>query len=170
MYRYAEAGALRRIVRLATTSRPLAWLSARILHRIDRVVYRSTRGRATFSGWMSGLPVVLLHTTGARTGSPRTSPVLGIPDGNRLIVIGANFGRPQHPAWYHNLRVHPTVSVTVDGTTREFEAHELAGDERDRKFDEAVEMNPGWLRYRSWAGERQIPVIRLDPAANESGR
>lgn len=166
MHTYAEAGALRRLVRQASTSRPLAWLSARILHRIDRAVYRATRGRITFSMWVSGLPVVLLSTTGARTGQPRTTPVLGIPDGDRLVVIAANFGQRHHPAWYYNLRARPRASVIVDGVAREYEAHQLAGDERERQFQAAVQLNPGWLRYRSWAGERQIPVIRLVPLAN----
>lgn len=165
MYSFAEASALRRMVRQAVTSRPLAWISARILHRIDRAVYQRTRGRTTFSGWISALPVVLLTTTGARTGQPRTTPVLGIPDGDRLVVIAANFGKQQHPAWYYNLRAYPEASVTVDGLARAFVAHELSGDERNEKFEEAVQMNPGWLRYRSWAGKRQIPVIRLDPIA-----
>jgi deazaflavin-dependent oxidoreductase (nitroreductase family) len=167
MYRYTEAGALRRIVRQATTSRPLAWLSARILHRIDRVPYRSTRGRFTFSRWMSGLPVVMLTTTGARTGQPRTTPVLGIPAADGLVVVAANFGQHHHPAWYYNLRAHPRVSVTADGMTREYDAHELTGGERDQQFQEAVQMNPGWLRYRTWAGDRQIPVIRLDRVVSE---
>ncbi len=167
MYRYTEAGALRRIVRQATTSRPLAWLIARILHRIDRVAYRSTRGRFTFSRWMSGLPVVMLTTTGARTGQPRTTPVLGIPATDGLVVVAANFGQLHHPAWYYNLRAHPRVSVTADGMTREYDAHELTGEERDQQFQEAVQMNPGWLRYRTWAGDRQIPVIRLDRVVSE---
>lgn len=160
---YTDAGAMRRLVRKASTSRPLACLSARVLHRIDYVVGGATHGRSTFSGWASGLPVVLLSTTGAKTGLPRTTPVLGIPDGDRLVVIASNFGSQQHPAWYHNLRARPTVSVTVAGVTREFEAHQLEGEERQRQFEVAVQLNPGWLRYRSWAGPRQIPVIRLDP-------
>lgn len=168
MYRYTEAGALRRMVRQATTSRPLAWLSARILPNIDRVAYRSTRGRFTFSRWMSGLPVVMLTTTGARTGQPRTTPVLGIPAGDGLVVVAANFGQTRDPSWYHNLRAHPRVSVTAGGVEREYDAHELAGEERDRQFQEAVRMNPGWLRYRTWAGDRQIPVIRLDRVTSES--
>ncbi len=168
MYQYTEAGVLRRVVRQATTSRPLAWLSARILPSIDRVVFRATQGRTTFSMWLSGLPVVLLTTMGSRTGQPRTTPVLGIPDGDRLVVVAANFGKRNHPSWYHNARAHPRVSVAVDGVAREYEAHELMGEERDRQFQEAVRMNPGWLRYRTWAGDRQIPVIRLDRVPSDS--
>lgn len=168
MERYAEVGVPRRLVRRASTSRPVAWLSARILHRIDRFVNRATRGRFTFSAWVSGLPVVLLTTIGARSGRRRTTPVLGIPDADGLIVIASNFGSEQHPAWYHNLRAHPRVSVTRDGESREYDAHQLAGEERERQFQLAVQLNPGWLRYRTWAGERQIPVLRLDPVTGGS--
>ena len=102
MYGHADASAVRRAVRPAATSRPLAWLSAQILPRVDRATYRSTRGRFVFSAWLSGLPVVLLTTTGARTGRPRTTPVLAKPDGDALVLIAANFDRPQHLAWYLN--------------------------------------------------------------------
>lgn len=114
--------------------------------------------------------MVLLTTTGAKTGLSRTTPVLGIIDGDRLVVIAANFGSQQHPAWYHNLRAHPEVSVTVDGVSRPYEAHQLAGRERERQFQVAVQLNPGWPRYRTWAGEREIPVIRLDPTAHANER
>jgi deazaflavin-dependent oxidoreductase (nitroreductase family) len=163
--RYVDADPVRRLIRRATTSRPLAWLSARVLHRIDGVVVRATKGRGTFSGWVSGLPVVLLTTTGARSGLARTTPVLGIPDDDALIVLAANFGKTTHPSWFHNVRATPAVSVAVDGVTREYDAVVLAGAERDRWFERAVELNPGWLRYRRWAGERAIPVVRLQPAA-----
>lgn len=115
------------------------------------------------SRWVSGLPVVQLTTTGARTGILRTTSVLGIPDGHRLIVIASNFGQRQHPAWYHNIRANPQVSVSVDGNDRTYRARELTGKNRDEQFQQAVRMNPGWLRYRTWAGERQIPVIELNP-------
>jgi len=116
---------------------------------------------------MSGLPVVMLTTTGARTGQPRTTPVLGIPASGGLVVVAANFGQAHDPAWYHNLRAHPRVWVTADGVTREFDAHELAGTARDQQFQEAIRVNPAWLRYRTWAGDRQIPVIKLDLAVSD---
>jgi hypothetical protein len=103
LYRYAEAGALRRIVRQASTSRPLAWFAARILHRVDHLVYRATRGRITFSMWASGLPVVLLTTTGPDWPSPHNARTRNS-GGSELIVIASNFGRRNHPARYHNLR------------------------------------------------------------------
>jgi len=154
--------AIRRLVRRASTTRPVAALSARTLHRIDRLVHRLTRGRATFSSWVSGLPVVMLTTTGARTGRRRTVPLVGLPDGDRVVLIASNFGRRHHPAWFHNLRAHPRAAVTVDGTTRAVEARVLTGRERERCFQLGVEIHPGWVDYRKRA-DRRIPVIALEP-------
>ena len=156
---YDRARAPHRIVRRAVATVPVAWLSARVLHRLDRVVHRVTRRRATLSAWASGLPVVMLTTRGARTGQAREVPVVALPDGDRLVLIASNFGQRHHPAWYHNLRAHP--QAVVDG--REYEAHELTGEERERQFQYGVQIYPGWLRYRERAANREIPVIRLIP-------
>jgi deazaflavin-dependent oxidoreductase (nitroreductase family) len=160
---YEQAGGLRRLVRRASATAPASWLLARTLHHVDRLVYRVTGGSSTFSSWVSGLPVVMLTTTGARSGRRRTIPVLGLPDGDGLVVIASNFGQRHHPAWYHNLRAHPRASVTVRGVTREVEAHELTGEEWERCFQRGVEIHPGWVRYRRRAANRRIPVIMLDP-------
>jgi deazaflavin-dependent oxidoreductase (nitroreductase family) len=160
---YTQVGRFRRLVRDTAATRSVTWLSVRIQQPLDRLVYKLTRGRATLSSWLSGLPVVMLTTTGARTGQPRTLPGVAIPDGAGLIVIASNYGRPHHPAWYHNLRSQPRATVTVDGTTRHMEAHELIGRERDDCFERAVGMHPGFAIYRTRATNRPIPVMRLDP-------
>lgn len=156
---------LRRLVRRASTRRPISWVAARTLHRIDRLVFRLTRGRATFSSWASGLPVVMLTTTGARTGRRQTLPLVGLPDGDRLVVIASNFGQRRNPGWCHNLRAHPRATVTVGGATREVEARELRGRERERCFQLGVDIHPGWIDYRRRASDREIPVIALEPVA-----
>jgi deazaflavin-dependent oxidoreductase (nitroreductase family) len=161
---FADAGPVRRAVRLAVTSRPVARLSARFLPAADRVAARLTRGRVTLSAWVTGLPVVAVRTVGARSGLPRTVRLLGIPDGPGVVVIAANFGQRRNPAWYHNVRAHPEVAILRDGTERPFRAEELVGAERDEWFGRAVRMNPGWTRFRDRA-ERDIPVLRLAPAA-----
>jgi hypothetical protein len=106
-------GPLRRVVRKAAEIIPMALVPGRVLPRLDRGVFRLTQGRTTFSAWVSGLPIVMLTTTGARTGQPRTLPILGLPDGDRLVVIASNFGRPQHPGWYYNLRAHPLAVISL---------------------------------------------------------
>lgn len=160
-----RAGAVRRLVRRASTTRPLASVSARTLHRLDRLAYRVTGERGTFSSWATGLPVVMLTTTGARTGRRRVAPVVGLADGERVVVIASNFGQRRHPAWYHNLRADPRAAVTVGGVTRAVEARELTGAERERCFQLGVDIHPGWADYRRRASNRRIPVLALQPVA-----
>ena len=150
-------------VRRTAATRPLAWLSARVLHHIDRLVFRATQGRATFSTWISGMLIVMLTTTGARSGERRTVPLVGLPDGDRMIVIASNFGQRHHPAWYYNLRANPSAVMSVDGVTRNVVAIELSGAERERWYQRGIDVNPGWVQYRQRASHHQIPVIRLEP-------
>lgn len=155
--------AFQRFIRRAAATRPLAWVCARVLHHIDAVGFRITRGRATFSTWISGFVIVMLTTTGARTGQQRTLPVVGLPDGRNVIVIASNFGRRHHPAWYHNLRANPRATVAFDGVIMRVTAHELTGAERDLWYERGVAINSGWVAYRERAAHRVIPVLRLVP-------
>jgi deazaflavin-dependent oxidoreductase (nitroreductase family) len=159
--RYAETGPVRRFVRWSAGTRPVSLFYARTLHHIDRVVYRVTRGRTTFAAWLSGLDVVMLTTTGARSGRQIDSPVLGFPDGADVVVIASNYGQARHPGWYHNLRAHPRARLAVDGAVREVEAEELEGLERERFMDLATEIYPGYAIYVKRAAPRRISVFRL---------
>lgn len=142
----------------------MSWLYARSLHHVDRVLYTLTRGRATFTSWLTGLPVVMLTTTGARSGQPRTLPVLGIPVDGRLIVIASNYGQDRNPAWYYNLRAQPKASIIFEGTRRDVVARELGGEEREHWYARGMDIYPGWASYRERAAHRQIPVIELSPS------
>ena len=95
---YTRANAFQRAIRRLAASGPGSWMFARILHKVDRPVFRLTRGRATVGSLVSGLPVVMLTTTGARTGKPRTVPILGLPTADGLAVIASNWGRKHPPA------------------------------------------------------------------------
>ena len=148
MYRYEHANPLQRLMRWSGSLPPISWLYARTLHHIDRVVYRATRGRATFTSLVTGLPVVQLTTTGARSGQRRTLPVLAVPEGDRLIVIASNFGQHNNPSWYHNLCAHPTAEIVFEGTSRRVEARELEGEEREHWYARGVDIYPGWTSYR----------------------
>src|SRR5690349_18234445 len=101
-YRYRDADPVRRFVRRSAAWAPVSWVYIRVLHHIDAWLWRATRGRLLFSAWLSGLPVVLLTTRGARSGRERTLPLLAIPDGDALVVIGSNYGQAHHPAWVFN--------------------------------------------------------------------
>ena len=130
---------------------------------LDELVHRLSRGSTTASSWLAGVEITMLTTTGARTGEPRTLPVLGLPDGDDIIVIASNFGRPRNPSWYHNLHANPHATITLGGVTREVVARELDGPERERDFRRGEEIYPGFAHYRRWASNRRIPVLRLEP-------
>ena len=161
---YAEANLFQRLLRRFAATGPGSWLFARTLHRIDRPVFRMTKGRHTFASLVSGLPVVMLTTTGARSGQPRTVPLLGLPTREGLAVIASNFGQRHHPAWYYNLRAKPEGEVTVDGDTYRFRAVEAAGDQRSRIWQQGLGVYPGWSQYERRASNREICVFVLERA------
>jgi deazaflavin-dependent oxidoreductase (nitroreductase family) len=162
MRTYRLSGPLRRLVRRTAATRPLAWLYGHIQQPVDLVMHRLTGGRMTLTGLLADVELVVLTTTGARSGRPRVTPVLAVPDPDGLVVLASNFGRPHHPGWYHNLRARPEAVATVAGVARVVRARELHGEERERAFVRAVQIYPGFQRYQRWAERRTIPVIRLE--------
>jgi deazaflavin-dependent oxidoreductase (nitroreductase family) len=162
MKSYHRSAALHRLVRRTAATRPMARIYAIIQPPLDRLVHRVTRGRTTASSWLAGVEIAMLTTTGAKTGRARTLPVLGLPDGEDVILIASNFGRPHNPGWYHNLRANPRATIVLDGIGRDVAARELSGDERERGYRRGEEIFPGFTHYRRWAA-RQIPVLRLEP-------
>jgi deazaflavin-dependent oxidoreductase (nitroreductase family) len=160
-YRYSDAGWFHRLNRWIGGTAVGARIYARILDQLDRLAFRLTRGRTTFAALVSGLPVVMLTTTGARSGQPRTMPVLGIPDGQDLIVIASNFGQRPHPGWYYNLRARPRATVTHEGARAEMSARLLEGEEYERCFQLAMQSYPGFAAYRRRAAHRHIGVFKL---------
>nr|MDT0657936.1 nitroreductase/quinone reductase family protein [Micromonospora sp. DSM 115978] len=122
--------------------------------------FRANQGRV--GGPFEGARLLLLTTTGARSGKPHTTPVGYLPDGERIIVIASAGGAPNHPAWYHNLAAQPRVTVEDGYFTYPADAVVLAGEERDLIFARAVEADPGWGDYQT-ATSRLIPVVALLP-------
>ena len=159
----SEANPLRQgLLRFAAT-RPGEWLFAQVLSRFDRPVYRLTKGRHTAANLLSGLPVVLITTHGARTGLRRDVPVLGFPVEDGLAVIASNFGRSHHPGWYYNLRANSSAQVAVKGSTWLVQAVEATGVTRDRVWREGLRYFPGWEAYEHRAHGRAIGVFVLVP-------
>jgi deazaflavin-dependent oxidoreductase (nitroreductase family) len=156
---YAEANPLQRGLRRFAASGPGSWLLSRVLHRLDRPVYRATRRRHTLANLLSGLPVVVLTTNGARSGRPCSVPLLGLPTPDGMAVIASNYGRRHHPAWYFNLRADPDAEV--DG--RPVRAVEVDGEQRARIWAQGLAVYPGWSTYERRAGDRRIAVFLLEP-------
>ena len=165
MMLFADQGANwgQRIVQRLAATRVMGWALARLMHHLDRRVVKWTRGRNSATSILVGLPLVMLTTTGAKSGQPRTIPITPAPDGDRLILIASNWGQKHHPAWYLNLKAHPEVTVAYRGRTHQYLARELSGAERDAAWQKAVSRYAGYEAYRGRTGGREIPVVELVP-------
>jgi deazaflavin-dependent oxidoreductase (nitroreductase family) len=118
--------------------------------------FRANGGKTDYPG-----PLVLLTTTGAKSGQPRTTPVAYSIDGAHLVIIASAGGAPTHPDWYHNLVAHPMVTVELGSETFQARARVVAGAERDRLYAQhALALGFSISDYRQKT-TRQIPVIIL---------
>jgi deazaflavin-dependent oxidoreductase (nitroreductase family) len=123
--------------------------------------FRAAQGGGPFEG----RPLLLLTTTGARSGQRHTTPMMYIPDGDRLLVVASNAGAPAHPDWYYNLVAHPDVGVEVGNETYDANAVVLAGAERQQLWDKIVAQY-AFLADHQANISRQIPVIALERQPN----
>jgi deazaflavin-dependent oxidoreductase (nitroreductase family) len=123
--------------------------------------FRENGGKV--GGQFHGAPLLLLTTTGAKTGQRRTNPMMYLAHGDRMIVFASKAGAPTNPDWYHNLTANPTVTVEVGDETFDATAAELTGAERDEIFTEQASRYPGFAEYQEKTS-RLIPVIALTRA------
>lgn len=121
--------------------------------------FRANGGKV--GGIWEGRPLLLLTTTGAKSGQRRTTPTMYLRDGNRLLIFASKGGAPSHPAWYHNLITHPQVTVEVGEDTYKATATVLKGEERDRLYVRQAELYPQFGEYQKRT-TRKIPVIALE--------
>lgn len=136
---------------------------ARRLHAWDRFVLRLTDGATTATTALTGLPVILIKTQGARTGLERVTPLLAIGDEDCYLLIATNFGSRRHPDWYYNLKAHPVVEILDGKYSRQYLARELVDAERTAGWKNAAEHFAGYAVYEVRAKERRIPVVELTP-------
>lgn len=129
---------------------------------VDRRLLPLTRGRVKVA---MGQPILLLHTVGARSGEPRTTPLLYTPhDSGGYVVVASKAGAVHHPAWYHNLRAHPdAVAVEVNGRRTAVRARVAEGAERAELWALVNDNYTGYATYQGRAGDRVIPVVLLEP-------
>ncbi len=127
---------------------------------LHRLLLRLSGGRLL--GRLEGQGVLILVTRGRRSGRRRSSPLMyfQFEESGDLIVIGSNYGRDRHPAWYLNIEAAPVVSVEIDGERFDAEARIPRGEERSLLFDKVVGQNPRFGRYRAGTA-RLIPVVAL---------
>ena len=144
------------------SSRQWAWVFSKTLYPMDRVMFRLSGGRLTLPSLLAGVPVILLTTTGARTGQPRTMPLLGIPFGDDLAIIGSNYGQEATPGWVYNLEADPNATVEYRGKNVPVVARLADDDETARAFEAADDVYLGYAKYRSRADHRRLRVFVLE--------
>ncbi|MFW2380557.1 MAG: nitroreductase family deazaflavin-dependent oxidoreductase [Acidimicrobiales bacterium] len=160
-YRTRKANPLQQVVQNVAASRPGAWLLQRTVHRLDRVFFRLSGGRMTIAGLVAGLPVVMLSTTGAKSGQKRTTPLVGIPIEDDLAVIGSNFGQDNTPGWVFNLESDPAAVISYRERWLDVHARVADDAEADAAFVHAAKVYPGYANYRDRANHRRIRVFLL---------
>ncbi|HEU4324035.1 MAG TPA: nitroreductase family deazaflavin-dependent oxidoreductase [Roseiflexaceae bacterium] len=108
----------------------------------------------------NGIPLLLLHTTGAKSGQPRINPLAYYADGDRLVIIASKGGAPSNPDWYYNILANPTVTLEVGDEQFQARATAVEEPERTRLFDKVASVMPAFDEYRRKT-ERTIPVVVL---------
>jgi deazaflavin-dependent oxidoreductase (nitroreductase family) len=122
--------------------------------------FRLTGGR--IGGSVVGAPVLLLHHTGAKSGKQRVSPLLYMPDGERMVIVASKGGYTKNPGWYHNLKAHPDTDVELPKEGRvAVRAHVASGEERRDLWRRVVDLYAGYAEYQD-STSREIPVVVLE--------
>jgi deazaflavin-dependent oxidoreductase (nitroreductase family) len=151
---------------------PVAWVSRtrafraagpRIMPPLERVWGAVSRGRMPLSGL--GVPSLVLHTTGAKTGQPRDTALMYCPDGDEMLVTGSNFARDTHPAWTANLLKTPDAAVTVRRRRIPVRATLVPAEEREATWTKLEWNWPGYRDYERTAG-RELRIFRLTPTGS----
>jgi deazaflavin-dependent oxidoreductase (nitroreductase family) len=124
--------------------------------------FHANEGRV--GGMFEGMPLLLLHHTGARSGKSRINPLAYQSDNGRYVIFASKAGAPTNPDWYHNLKANPQVKIEVGTETIDVTASEATGAERDRLFGAQAVRVPQFADYEEKAAGRIIPVIVLTPA------
>jgi len=128
----------------------------------EQVIEEFRANSGEVGGPFEGMPMLLLHHRGAKSGAERINPLAYLMEDGRYVVFATKGGSPQHPAWYHNLKAHPEVTIEVGTETINATASEVTGEERDRLYRMQAERRPAFAEYERKT-DRVIPVVSLTP-------
>ena len=154
---------LKRLLTPFALSKAGTWYGINVAARFDPKLMKLTRGRVNLGGGI--LPTVLLTVPGRRSGVERTVPLVYFTEGDDVILMASSFGRPKLPAWYHNVKASPEVTLAAGGVSERYTATEVEGPERDALYAKAKQIYAGYGIYEErTAGIRHVPVLRLRPS------
>jgi F420H(2)-dependent quinone reductase len=156
-----KPNALQRFIHQFILLRPVTVFFANKMHLVDKLTLKLTGGKYTLSEF-AGWNIIQLTTIGAKTNQPRTMPLVGIFDHEKIALIASSFGRKHNPGWYYNLKVNPYCYVSFKRKSGEYVARETEGEEREKYFQMAVAQYAGYQKYKERTLHRHIPVMVLE--------
>lgn len=127
----------------------------------DKIIAEFRANEGKVGGPFEGAPMVILTSTGAKTGKPHTNPLMYLPDGNRVVVFASMGGAPDNPQWFNNLVANPDATAEVGTEQFKVRAVVTQGEERDRLFEEQKKRYPQFAEYETKT-TRKIPVVALE--------
>jgi deazaflavin-dependent oxidoreductase (nitroreductase family) len=161
--RKRQLNRLERTLESFAASKTGGWFYVKVANKLDQPLLRMSNGRLSVS---IGQPVLLLTARGAKSGKPRSTPLLYALDGDRIVLIASKAGNAKHPSWYHNLKAHPDADIKAKGRSGRYRAREAEGEERERLWKLANDLYRGYDVYQERAGARRIPVMVLERTAS----
>ena len=135
---------------------------AKAVNVLHRTIFSATKGR--IGGRGLGMPVVMLTTTGRKSGQPRTTMLTSpLQEDGKVVLVASYGGDDRNPAWFLNLRDNPDVELTMDGSTRKMRAHVATPEERAELWPRVTKDHANYAGYQRRT-EREIPLVILEPA------
>jgi deazaflavin-dependent oxidoreductase (nitroreductase family) len=163
-YVYPRPNVFHRGMQAFAATRGGAWLFAKTLAPTDRLLSKTSKGRITVPELVARLPVLVLTSTGRKSGQARQTHLIAVPFGDTLAVLGTNFGQADTPAWVFNLEAEPRAQVSYQGKTRNVIARAATETERVDILAKAGSVYVGYPKYRERISGRELRIFVLDPA------
>ena len=162
----SSANSVQRGLQSAAQTKAGAWVFQRTLYRIDRPLHRWSKGRYTIPWVVTGLPIIMLTSIGAKSGLARTMPVAGIPlegeHGGDVAVLGTNYAQPKSPAWVFNLTAHPECTVAWrDRSASAVAIPIVEPEDLEVLWGKATQIYSGFAAYRERINHREVKMFRL---------
>ena len=154
------------VMQKIAASKPGTWFYARALHHFDRIFLRLSGGRVSMTSLVGGLPIVVVTMKGAKSGLPRTIPLLCVRNEinpTTFAIIATNWGQQRYPAWYFNLKAYPRATCSFAGESGKYLAHEATGEEYARFWQYATDTYIGYPLYKQRISGRSIPIMVMTP-------
>jgi deazaflavin-dependent oxidoreductase (nitroreductase family) len=167
-YVYIRPNRFHRAMQAFAATRAGAWLFSKTLAPSDRILSRLSNGRFTVPALMARLPVLVLTTTGRRTGQPRHTHLIAVPFGDTLALLGTNFGQTSTPTWVLNLEAEPRATVSHRGVTRAVVARRATEVEHRKILAESSAFYAGYAKYQQRITGRRLRIFVLEPATADA--